>query len=115
MTRNRILITATSVVVVFFLIFQGMRFSFLDKSHNTKPKPRAVINHAVKSGASLGCETKQTYVPYFAICHDTATHHALTFIPSDISAFQYTNIALFNFALSLQGRSPPVSQIITHV
>jgi hypothetical protein len=107
MTKNRIFITATTVVVVFFLTSLGMRLPFLEKSLKPKPRPRAVLNLFAKSASSAACATKQDFAPSLDILHESVEYHIPVSILTGINVTYFIAPADFHRTLPLQGRSPP--------
>lgn len=109
MIKHRIFITATTVAVIFFLTFLGMRLAFLDKSSKPKPKPRAVLNLSAKSASSTACSLKHIPVPAFDISHELSLHH----IPTFLLVKQYINPTSDSFRLHHSSppkdRAPPLS------
>jgi hypothetical protein len=107
MIRNRIFIASTTVAVVFFLTFLGMRLSFLDKSSKPKPKPRAVLNQFAKSASSTLCPTTPDLVPSVDLSLESSKINAPTFVMGEIIATNITDSNASHYILPLQGRSPP--------
>ena len=58
MIKARSLITAVTVAVVFFLLFQGARLPHFHHAHKPKPNPRAVLNLAAKTIAASVASAK---------------------------------------------------------
>lgn len=108
MTRNRAYIAATTVVVVFFLTFLGMRLSFLDKSPRPKSRPRAVITQVVKSVSNTSIHAKQNFTPVFDIFHAVTVCKIPTFILSSLLENDCLNFFSSQHIRPLQGRSPPL-------
>lgn len=76
MIINRNVITASAVIVVFFLVFLGMRISLPEKAPTPKSRPRAVLNLFAKSASSTVASTKSCFAPssdYFL--HESQAHH----------------------------------------
>lgn len=108
MTRNRVFIAATTVVVVFFLTFLGMRLSFLDKSPRPKSRPRAVITQVIKSASGISSYAKQNFAPVFDVSYKMADYQITTFILLNLFKKDFLNPSLSQYIRPLQGRSPPL-------
>lgn len=108
MIGNRTFITATTVVVVFFLTFSGMRFALLDMTSNPKPRPRTVLNQSVKTASGSLFSANQDFTPAFDVLHEPNENHIPALTLSRICVKFFSNLTEYNHIRLPQGRSPPV-------
>ncbi|MBL0225333.1 MAG: hypothetical protein IPQ16_07070 [Geobacteraceae bacterium] len=94
--------------VVFFLMFLGMRLSFLDKTSKPKPRPRAVLNLFAKSMSSSTLFQKATFAPSFdAFCGSQSTPEIhRPYVPVRYITLQTSPVVSPDVFLP-KGRSPP--------
>jgi hypothetical protein len=107
MTRKSTFITATTVVVIFFLTFLGMRLPFLDKSAKSKLKPRAVANQLVKSASGINSSPKPHVPPDFGFLHESTKHLIPPVMAPATNVTFLTSHTASSSRRSIHGRSPP--------
>lgn len=108
--RSAFLRIAVVSCTIFFLLFLGMRLSFLDNTSKPKPRPRAVLNLFAKLPPGSLFSAKPSFNPSL---DEFCVLQSSSIIPLTCTRYHYTALqvsySVSPEALLSKGRSPPLS------